>query len=322
MLQRTEIEEKSSIEMSSLPLTTANTVEPEAELSAQDLDVELQELTAAVQAGVALRERRRKSFLKAIRTLPAVVILGNLVSLFVLLHNRSVAFTLLPVFLSLLTVLSLWPFVAIGRLWWLTRDRSTTQERNAAKRIVEIDDVRAVGPIIDTLVLIWAHKGGLRPALWQSLGRLLPRLTEDEARALGKERHFILANWVRAWDVPANRKLFADADGRTLVAIMHTMAQIGQSSFQYPPTPTVNVHLLPILNKWAEGQGSGQDPDVREAAIACREAIQEKMAFARTGAQLLRASAPTPAGSDILLRPAEGASQSDPTELLRPGDTE
>ncbi|MCW3101115.1 MAG: hypothetical protein JWL77_6733 [Chthonomonadaceae bacterium] len=320
MLQHTEHVETSSIEISALPLTTTDTVDAEAELSAHDLDAELKELAATIQAGVAQRERTRKSFLKANLSFYAAVFIGCLVWLGVLLHNMSAPHVLAPGLLAMLMPLST-PIVVIGGLWWLTRDRSTIRERNAAKRIVEIDDIRAAGPIIDTLG--WPHKGGLRPALWQALGRLLPRMTEDEARALGKERHLMLATWVQAWDVPVNRKLFVDAESQTLVAILHTMAQIGQSSFQVHQTPIpVNVHLLPTLKKWAEGRGSGQDPAVQETAVACREAIQEKMALARTGAQLLRASAPTPAGSDTLLRPTEGVQQTDPTELLRPGDSE
>jgi len=296
-----------------------------------NLDAELKELTATIQAGVALRERRSKSNIKSILTVTLAGILATFVCLWVFLHNMiaphiashtPLPSLVLPLLLSLLALLSLGPFGALGRLGWLQQDRSTAKEHDAASRIAEIDDVRAVGPIIDALILVWLHKGGLRPALWQALGRLLPRLSEDEARALGQERHYFLANWVRSWDVPAHSEPFAESDSQTLVAILHTMAQIGKSSFQYPQIRMANVNLLPNLNRWAEGKGAGQDPAVQQAAIACREEIEQKMALARSGAHLLRASAPTPAGSDTLLRSAHGTHPTDPQELLRPENSD
>ncbi|MCW3051003.1 MAG: hypothetical protein JWN14_173, partial [Chthonomonadales bacterium] len=207
----------------------------------------------------------------------------------------------------------------ICSLLWFFKDRSTKQEHNALQKLLEIDDVRAASPLIDAMG--WTHKRALRPVIWKALGRLLPRMTEDQSLAFDKEKRYLLAAWLQGWDIPLNRKVIGIAGDQSPLGLLHVLTQIGQGSFQTQRAPIpVTVHLQATLKRWSEGKGAGQDPAVQAAAIACREAIEQKTALARTGAHLLRASAPTPAGSETLLRPTQGVTPTDPAELLRPGD--
>jgi len=322
MLQRTEPIETSPTEASAIAPIASQAIRTEEEILAQNLDTEFEELAAYTTAGVAKGTRRTRTFLK----LDIAVTIASMsiipAWMFAMKHGAMAPDTLPKVILLSLAALCN-PAILIGGLMWLRRDHTTKQERKSAQWIVEADDVRAVGPLIDLLTMTWTHKSELRPALWQALGRRLPRMTADEAQALGQERHYILASWIVSWDVPLNRRAFADAGEPLLLDLLHVFALIGESSFRTRKSPIpVPMHLLPTLKKWADGKGAGQNPAVRQAAAACREALKQKTIWARPGEQLLRASAPTPAGSDTLLRPTQGAQQTEPTELLRPSDPE
>jgi hypothetical protein len=195
---------------------------------------------------------------------------------------------------------------------WARRSRG--KEHNAARQLIASEDAEAVGTLID--LLEWTDYKDLEPELWRALGRLLPRLTASEAQELGKERHGALAAWMKSWD-------YRSAESNVpLLGMIHVMGYLGRSSLKttnrYGERSTVS--LLPLLKKWAAGKGSGQDPAVQEAAIACREAVERKIALTHSGEQLLRASTPPVAGVESLLRPAQGTAPTPAQELLRPGD--
>jgi hypothetical protein len=195
--------------------------------------------------------------------------------------------------------------------------RLQPQERAAIQQIVEWDDVRGVAPLIDTLR--WTEDTALTPELWAALGRLLPQLSKEQARELGPDRHGDLAHWMNVWETRSS--MFGHAP---LLGMLHVMACIGQTSLKTPDRSggMKKLRMLPLLHKWIAARGAGQDPAIQEAATACRDAIQQKLALARSGEQLLRASSPTPAGMDNLLRPIQGSQPTDPQQLLRPGDLE
>ena len=316
MFLRTEPTETSPTETSSLAPAASESVGTEAENLRQKLDIELAELAACMAGGIAKRTRHVKRFLKRYLSYSAVFVAADLLWLFAMRHGRMVPDTGPKNFLVFLLLPAI-PTILIGSLLWFFKDRSTKQERNALQRLLEIDDVRAAAPLIDAMG--WIHRRALRPAIWQALERLLPRMTEDQSQALDQEKRYVLAVWLQVWDIPLNRKLLGIAADQSPLGLLHVLAHIGQSSFQTASAPIpVTVHLQTTLKRWAEGKGSGQDPAVQSAALACRDAIKQKGALARSGEQLLRASAPTPAGQESLLRPAAGSQQTDPAELLRP----
>ena len=187
------------------------------------------------------------------------------------------------------------------------------------RKLIEMDDVRTVGSLMD--ILKWMSDETSQPELRHALGHLLPRLTEDEALELGKERHGSLATYIYAWNMPPGRKHFAESGNQHLLGVLHVMAHVGQDVFKLRPPKDMPVSLLSTLGDWAAGKEAGQDPAVQQAAGVCRAAIQKKMSLARSGEQLLRASAPLGSGSETLLRPAAGTRDTDPQELLRPGDS-
>ena len=107
-----------------------------------------------------------------------------------------------------------------------------------------------------------------------------------------------------------------------LLGLLHVMACVGHSTVLTPHRVLKTVDLMRVLDSWASGNDSGEDPVVQQAAIACREAIQQKMDLARSGEQLLRASAPPLDRPTSLLRPAQGAAPTESQELLRSGSFE
>ena len=190
------------------------------------------------------------------------------------------------------------------------------QERLAARRLVEIEDVRAVAPLIDCLS--WGDDSTIHSELWQALGRLLPRLTVEQARALGPERHGRLVFWLQAWELSPSHSAVTALGNMPMLGILHVLAHLGQRSvISYCMMTKQKVSLLAMLDKWAEGKKLGQDPVLRQAAMACCDAIRNQTALGHSSDQLLRASAATAPEPQSLLRPAQGTQHTNPQELLR-----
>ena len=285
----------------------------------QQIDTELTELTAIVEAGLVRSKKRVKLYKKRYHFFTAaymVLLLGWCDAL-----SRGVIPSTGWLILIGCGGMSVTPIVLVGSLLWLMRDRSREQEHTAVKRLMEIDDVRAVAPLMDAMQYIGV--GETRLKLWQGLGSLWPRLSEEDVQNLGAERHGLLATWMQGWDNPLTRKHYAGLGTQSLLGVLHVLGHVGQSSIQTGRPPvSIRVSLLPILKKWEAGIGAGRDPAVQQAAIVCREAIQYKTSLAGSSAQLLRASTSAPSGPETLLRPAQGTQQTEPGELLRPHDPE
>ena len=318
MLQKTEV-----LEIRSVAISTTATSEVLVELPTQNLDVELAELTACLEEGFTRRKNHFETSIKAI-------------------NKRGVAF-FTPFALFLLCLMfamfrSLFsPAVAIGVMvvsliaWTPTlkyqvrRHRSAPpapleQERFAALRLVEIEDIRAVAPLIDCLS--WGDVSTMHPAIWQALGRLLPRLTVEQARALGPERHGRLVFWLQAWELSPSHSAVTALGNMPMLGILHVLAHLGQRSvISYCMMTKQKVSLLAMLDKWAEGKKLGQDPVLRQAAMACCDAIRNQTALGHSSDQLLRASAATAPEPQSLLRPAQGTQHTNPQELLRATST-
>lgn len=314
MLQSTGSVETPPIEAQTPVPTASEEAGVEAELCTADSDVEVAELTACVRAAV-VRNVKRSRTVSRINSLVLIVAF----SLLFPLHRGIAAMIGWFLCLCLVNLFAERTLQDIGFSLWAHRSRRA--ERDAVRRLTARDDVRSVGDLLDALH--WMNDKGtqesaVRPEIWQALVRLLPRLTEEQAQQLGKQRHARMARWMFLWENPLLRMGTEALQDSPLPGIMHVMSSVGRSSIDNGERRAVPTALPPILDKWIAGEGAGQDPVVQQAAVACREAIRQKMALAHSGEQLLRASAPTGAAPDSLLRPAQSGQQTEPQELLRP----
>jgi hypothetical protein len=302
-------------------VATASPVEDcmAGERSGHDQDAALAELTACIEAGVSRNQRRSRTVHK-IKSLFAFLTFVCLFSL-----SRGIAamigWGLLACLLNELFVER--TVLGIGFSLWAHRTRHA--ERAAVRQLAAMDDARSISALID--ILYWTNDEGApedaaRPEAWEALGRLLPKLTEQEIQQLGGWHQGILAGWMESWDNPFVQKRLGRPENLPLLGILHVMTCTGQNTVKTPHRVLKTVTLLPVLEKWAAGKEAGQDAAVQQAAILCRESIQQKMALARHGEQLLRGSAPPPESPSGLLRPVQDAPQTDPQELLRPDSSE
>lgn len=297
----------------SKPLTAEN-------MSAQDAETELAELKACVDACVARIKGHFITFQKTImkRTLalhlPLFVIM--VASLFAMYRGRLSPNAMIWVVMISMLLTQLFSLM-ITRLRPNAYPGPTEQERLAAQRLAEREDVRVVNSLIDYLRWGGDHTvpdRTVRLELWKALGRLLPSLTAEQARELGSERQGILAEWLQGWEQSIHHSLYVAIGNQPAIGILHVFAQIGQDYLRTCQQPhKMNV----LLRNWADGRKLGQDPAIRQAAARCCEAIKNKSALIHPDEQLLRASAPPPTSQENLLRPVQGVRQTDPQELLR-----
>lgn len=286
-------------------------------------ETDFTELTACIAAGVKRSRRRVKIFQSIHLSLALACVVLLIASIFLMIAGIE-----LTVGWGLLIgagIFFLGALALILGLRGMGRDRRLTLERNAALKLAAMQDVRTVGSLIDAVhwILQWTGHRALRPDVWKVLGPLLPRLTQEEARALGRERHGLLANWIYSWDTTLYRKHYLGLGNQPLLGMLYVMTQVGENTIPIGDYPfRTTLPLMPVLEKWIAGNGAGSDPEVQQAAALCRDAILHHTALNRSGEQLLRASAAAPAGSESLLRAAQGVAPAEPQQLLRPTDPE
>lgn len=277
---------------------------------------EMAEMRAVIETGIA-RNQRRSRIVAGIFSLITSLIFGLL---YVLTNRHALAILGAILCLSLMNVLLENWFVRFGNSFWAHRTREA--ERAAIRRLLEKDDIRNVGAIID--ILSWTTDKGtqeipLRPELIRMLGRLLPLLNETQVQELGRVRMRTLASWLLTWDMPDFSEVIRKAPRNRplLLGILHAISLADTHFFDGQGYSESRIQLLPKLAEWAGGQGAGQDPEVQAAASACHHILQEKWTHTRFEKQLLRPSEPT--AKEGLLRPALDATTTDPDDLLRPG---
>ena len=316
MLQKAETLETIST-TASYSTEISEAVSSRDEVRSRLYDEELAELTAILEDGLLRRKWRAERAGKILRSF----VIFFAVVLIPLVINAGIAITLgmtSAIWLSLLIGLgsffTQW-MLNTSVLRWVKKNRN--EDIEAANRLAVLEDVRAVPVLMDLIGWMDDNSTGLE--VWNALGRLLPQLTEQEVGALGTTRHQRAALWIQDWDSKVRRQV-AHIGTPPLLGMLHVMRLVGQGRFQIgDQRMTMTINILPSLERWMAGKGAGQDPEVQQAAAACREAIWQKMVLAKTGEQLLRASSPLPSGPETLLRPAQDTEQTAPQELLRPG---
>lgn len=168
-----------------------------------------------------------------------------------------------------------------------------------AQNLEDLDDVRAVGPLVEMF-------SGLEPrsqdAARKSLIDLLPRLQSSDTGLLDANQRRLMRRFLGG--IPLRR--FKE-HSPLAIAILQAYEKIGDRED------------LPIVERLARGYGWAADPQVRAAATACLTPLRQIVEMQRDPQTLLRASADTVAAGEILLRPAQGTSGDDAGMLLRAG---
>ena len=174
-----------------------------------------------------------------------------------------------------------------------------------------LSDVRAVGPLVNTLKMDYR---GIHRVAVAALIDLLPRLRASEADLLNAEQRGLLCRQLSKplKALPANASAASqEAYIKAVafrVAILQAFAQVGDSS------------ALPLVERLAHGEATtrGQRA-IQEAARQCLPALMLRAEQERNGQTLLRAANAADAEGETLLRAAKGARETRHDQLLRPG---
>ncbi len=200
-----------------------------------------------------------------------------------------------PLAWGLIPVLGLL-FIGLARLCSVT-----PVQVEAIRTLAAIDDVRAVGPLLEALE--WrdlASFTGVQSLAAQSLSRLLPRLRQEDADLLDDRQRACLYRLLRHHP--------SDDQTELILALLSAVAKVGDTR--------AVAHLERMT---LDVRGGPPRQRVRRSAQEALALLRERLGSApRT---LLRASSSTPANE--YLRPVNTASPStDPSQLLRPSQNE
>lgn len=249
-----------------------------AQIGADALSVLIDELSQ-----ITKRRRRAWSMVWVfiLVGLSLIALLLNLVALQIHLPFRLPRFTsyLIPVI-----------FMPIAQVL-LMRALSGARQESLARMLNEWGDVRAIGPLAETLNVM----GMDREVVTRALTCLLPDLKASDADLLNTEQRAALFS-----ALAYRPKRYSDF----LVTLLGALEQLGD--------PQAIPHVERMVNRTVK---SVQDKRVLEAARLCLTSLQESARRAQVGAALLRASdeAQQPAS---LLRPA-ASEQTEAALLLR-----
>lgn len=165
--------------------------------------------------------------------------------------------------------------------------------------VSQYDDVRAVGPLIESFII--ANKT-LRAEVAATLTRLIPRMTEADGLHLTRNQRLQLNLYMGR----AHFNLMHD-DNALSLAILRAYPVIGDGT------------ELSFVRRIAKGQGKvGEDLEAQIAAQEYLAIVERRKAQMNERTSLLRGSSASEIGSDTLLRASETRSTTDPAELLRP----
>lgn len=179
---------------------------------------------------------------------------------------------------------------------------ATAKYRQAAKAAAQLDDARAVGPLVDSLIL---GDRELRAVAVSALIRLLPRLKASDSALLSQDQRKSLCRIVQKACCAAPTAL-CDREIDLAVAALKAFEQVG------------DVSVLTCVENAARYPAYGAAQQVTDAAETCLPFLKERIERDRAGRSLLRASDEPSMPADILLRPASETGETNSRELLRP----
>ena len=187
------------------------------------------------------------------------------------------------------------------------------RRRQLAKKIARLEDIRAVGPLINSL---GCEDGIMHYIAIEGLIRLLPLLKASDAERITPQQRTILCQVLaQPADIPMLNTygyIFRrpdENDIRIRVAILKAFEQIGDQK------------VLPFVEALANGSArtAGQK-QIKQAAEECLPALHLRVSQMQSSQTLLRASQAADASPETLLRAAVG-SETAPDQLLRPGSS-
>jgi len=171
--------------------------------------------------------------------------------------------------------------------------------KEAAQKLAEFDDVRAVGLLTETLE---SNDRDLTRVGHDALIRLLPRLQFSDAALLSDEQRDILNRVLP--------KVVTRKDRALSLAILQAYQQVGSEKD------------AAAVEKLAAGPVAAYDSELRQAALDCLTYLRASIARRKESHILLRASQAEDIRPETLLRPAAYvANQNDAQELLRSSQT-
>lgn len=185
------------------------------------------------------------------------------------------------------------------------------QSKQISQALARLDDIRTVGPLIDTLKMDYRD---IHRVSTNALIKLLPRLQANDADLLTAEQRAVLCRKLSRIPIRAardERDLSQDAYTRAIslrIAILQAFAQVGDSG------------ALPIVEWLAQIEAMTEDERrIQEAAQACLPTLRLRVEQEQNDQTLLRAADVSGADAKTLLRTFEGSQETVPEQLLRPG---
>jgi hypothetical protein len=200
-------------------------------------------------------------------------------------------------------------------------------QKQTAAMLMGIDDLRAIGPLIEVLRNPHtAESTQVRSLLLPMLQRLRASdvaLIEDRHR---EYFHYVLKHWEHFQLGPQYGTDF-------IMAVLSALQQVGDARdlpyVERIAYPERTLHVAMGLHWMGKGYNSAfkllfggrwravNRPRIVQAAQECLPYLQLKAEQQRVSNSLLRASAPGNSTSNVLLRPATGQDSTEPQSLLR-----
>ncbi len=172
--------------------------------------------------------------------------------------------------------------------------RGLLRLKGLMKELANVSDLRIAGPLLEILAL---EDGTAKSMAALLLSGLLPRFRASDAKILTDAQHNALLRTLTR----------NDGSPDFFVAALKALEQIG------------DARALPVVESLAIGRGATIDPHrVQAAAQDCLPFLQIRCDQQRASQTLLRASSATATATDTLLRPAQNAGTTNPSQLLRP----
>jgi hypothetical protein len=167
---------------------------------------------------------------------------------------------------------------------------------HVTRALSRVDDVRAVGPLLQALRVSKIHQD----SVIRTLTRLLPRMKATDAHLLNDEQRTSLYKVLKG--NPRKHSALA-------VSALKALEQIG------------TAEALPLVERLAKGpDGTLKEEEVVQAARTCLPFLRERAELDRDQKTLLRATVGEDDGATTLLRPASGVAAPSEVALLRPSD--
>ena len=189
-------------------------------------------------------------------------------------------------------------YIIVGLILDIAVDTAVMgRDKRLTRQLARYDDRRAVGLLLEALRY---HDETVTMAATAALIRLLPQLHSSDRHLLTLEHRTFMNGLMEA-----NVLLGPPAKSPLILAILKALEQVG------------DVGALRVVKKLANGEGTGKDPAVRQAAVECLPFLKVAARQAEEQITLLRASGADSSPEELLLPAAPGL-DNHAEQLLRP----